>query len=102
MRDGYSKFIKKIDPCARTRRKSYDFHKYDFHKLDGFSFFCVKRVIDGEVDSLWYAFEWLSSPQGYDYWRKRATRLEELSLEDLDYLKAMCDYMRFEKGYSVA
>lgn len=93
MRNGYSKFIKKIDPCVRVKKSSHT--GYDFSMIDVFSVDDVKRAMKGEAESLWSAFEWRASPMGYNYWRKRAEGYALLSDEDLDYLKGMYDYARW-------
>jgi hypothetical protein len=45
------------------------------------------KVLNGDLESLVYAFLWSETPQGNDYWRKICEGLEPLTEEDILYLE---------------
>ena len=92
MRNGYKKWISKIDPCVRTQPSSFG---YDLASVDVLDVGSLRSVIlDGIEHSLWEAFNWRTTQQGHHYWRNRASEYTPLSDDDMDYLRSLYEYWR--------
>lgn len=51
----------------------------------------VRRVLAGEVKSLWYAFLWEATPQGRSYWVDRSFADVALTDEDRAFLESLLE-----------
>lgn len=93
MRNGYKKFIRKIDPCTRSTTA--------ISKILDLGSVCVNDLTalhivayGGVAECLWEAFTWRTTVQGHHYWRNRAGEYVPLSDDDMDYLKSLYGYWR--------
>lgn len=86
---GFSAFMCKLDgrePVVKSTPRMFSVEDVEeireHHLLD---------AIDGDVDCLWRAFLWRTTPQGHDYWQERANGYVDLSEDDLDYLQELLE-----------
>lgn len=49
----------------------------------------LKAIKSGLAEDIYYAFSWLSSPQGDEYWRRKYNRGEILSRGDISFMKGL-------------
>lgn len=93
MRNGYKKFISKIDPCTRSTTaipKILDLDSVCVNDLTALHIVAY----GGAPHSLWEAFTWRTTVQGHYYWRDRAQEFTPLSDDDMDYLRSLYEYWR--------
>ena len=92
MRNGYKKWISKIDPCVHTKPSSFDCDLASVSVLDVEALRIV--ILDRVQHFLWEAFHWRTTQQGHTYWQNRASEYTPLSDEDMDYLHSLYNYWR--------
>ena len=92
MRNGYKKWIKKIDPYVYDQRKipTRALARVSVNNLNALR----QVVFKGYTYQLWDAFTWRTTQQGHDYWRNKVDGRSDLSTEDYRYLEKLYDYWR--------
>ena len=92
MRNGYKKWISKIDPCVRTKPSSFD---YDLASVNVLDVAALHNVVFDRIEHfLWEAFHWRTTQQGHTYWSNRSRGYVSLSDDDMDYLRSLYEYWR--------
>lgn len=74
--------IKQVKPNPKDRKMSETLEA-------SVDYWAVNDVLNGDIFSLFDAFDWASSPQGVVYWHDRAYCLVDLTEDDYDFLKSL-------------
>jgi hypothetical protein len=75
---------KSVDPPVST----FDRSGYTYSStFGGGQDVYTRRVLEGNIRSLMYAFTWSCTPQGSSYWDKVYNGSDELLPEDRDYIE---------------
>lgn len=86
-RNGFTRFMSKLDGKHGVSRKV----DTPYFTPECLNISSVRKTLDdmentGDASYLTYCFQWLTSPQGDDYWRDIADGRTVIDREGLDYL----------------
>ena len=86
----YVKFVSKIEgkPFVSKPKATYD-----FSCVGGIRLSSLRDFLGGDIESLWRAFSWSSTPQGHRYWNRIAQGRSPMLDEDIEFCEGLLEYI---------
>ena len=86
----YVSFMRKVDGKSPKVEPKFDRSEYVYDRTSNLTdsqLRYTRQALEGDRRSLMYAFTWVATHQGYEYWRDIHDGITELLSEDRDYIE---------------
>lgn len=99
--NNFVRFMRKLDGKTVPEKRESKWDEESLRKTSIIELSSLRLAAQGRHLHLISAFAWRMSPQGHDYWHVREEGIEELSEEDLAFLRQLYEYHQQEDGYDL-